>query len=83
MIAGIPYAVSLGMRHTTLSGGRVCALCGKDMGQGQAPMAATLLVKWSVAAGIRLEAPQSRYVDPHCARKLRAALLPLDSAVKT
>lgn len=57
-----------------LTGGRKCALCGKGMGEGQAPMAATLLVKWSNELGIRLAAPESRYLDPRCANKLQRRL---------
>ena len=71
--SGTRYAVSIDMR-TSIAGGRKCAFCGKDMGQGQAPAAWTLLVKWSKEAGIRLEAPESSYLDPRCARKLQQAM---------
>lgn len=57
-----------------LSGGRVCAYCGKDGGHGQSLGGYAAFIENAKAAGFTFKVPTSRYLDPRCASKVRELL---------
>lgn len=62
------------MERSRLRGGRVCALCGRDGGDGQSLAAFSQLRDACVKQQVFLERPDSRYFDPRCALKAQSIL---------